>query len=340
MLISPKTFTFLGYFLTLWMVINTFITNTLGIALVICTLVIGGLQYLRIPPVHRSKISENIESLFKVDHKNHVKNTIFHKAGGYHAPENTLEAIKEAISLGIPAVEIDLEITSDGVGVLLHGPELSSTTDGNGRIANVTYDYIRTLNAAANFFDKSKYPRVQVPTIEECLRLCVENNLVVFIDCKSDAFRTAKMIAELYQKYPELYGLGIVCSFYPHLIYSVRQADANIITAVTHRSHYITLVDDKEERNKELWKRVLAPIADALLEWAHKGLIWFLCGNSFFLCSKAKISKDLQTFYQNLGVRLVAWTVNEPGEKQFLIDHLGIPVITDGLSMPGSISSH
>ena len=56
--------------------------------------------------------------------------------------------------MGIPAVEIDLEITSDGVGVLHHGPELQTTTDGNGRISEVTYDYIRTLNAAAHHPNK------------------------------------------------------------------------------------------------------------------------------------------------------------------------------------------
>ncbi|GFO38141.1 glycerophosphodiester phosphodiesterase 1 [Plakobranchus ocellatus] len=244
----------------------------------------------------------------------------------------------QAISLGIPAVEIDLEITRDGVGVVHHGPELDSTTDGTGRISKVTYDYIRTLNAAAKDPNKDKYPVARIPTIDECLRLCIENSVVVFIDCKSDAPRTAKMIADLYQKYPELYGLGIVCSFYPHLIYSVRQADSNIITAVTHRSFYITMEGNGVERNKELWKRIIAPFADVLLEWGHRALIWFLCGNSFFLCSKDKICKDTKVFYDALGIRLVAWTVNEPVEKQLLINHLGIPVITDGLNMPSTIS--
>ncbi|GFR91672.1 glycerophosphodiester phosphodiesterase 1 [Elysia marginata] len=338
MLISQKVLLVCGHLLVLWMIINTFITDSLGIALVLSALIIGGLQYVRIAPVHSSKISESIESLFKVDHKNHVKNTIFHKGGGYHAPENTLEAVHQAIALGVPAVEIDLEITSDGVGVLIHGPELAPTTDGTGRISKVTHDYIKTLNAAANDPNKDKFPVARIPTIDECIRLCIDNSLIVFIDCKSDAQRTAKLIAELYQKYPELYGLGVVCSFYPHLIYSVRQADANIITAVTHRSFYISLAgEDGEERNKELWKRVLAPFADAVLEWAHNGLIWFLCGNSFFLCSRNKISKDSKAFYQSLGVRLVAWTVNEPIEKQFLVDHLGIPVITDGLNTPSAI---
>ncbi|KAK3783523.1 hypothetical protein RRG08_008581 [Elysia crispata] len=336
MLISQKALLFLGNILLLWVVINTFVTDSFGIALILSATIIGAIQYVRIPPLHPSKISESIEALFKVDHKNHIKSTIFHKAGGYHAPENTLEAIRQAISLGIPAVEIDLEITSDGVGVLHHGPELQTTTDGNGRISEVTYDYIRTLNAAAHHPNKDKFPVANVPTIDECLRLCVENSLVVFIDCKSDAQRTAKMIADLYQKYPELYGLGIVCSFYPNLIYSVRQADSNIVTAVTHRNLYITLANDEgdEERNKELWKRILAPFADALLAWGHTALFWMLCGNSFFLCNKNKISRDLKIFYERLGVRLVAWTVNKPLEKQFLLDHLGIPVITDGINMP------
>lgn len=73
----------------------TFISDSCLICVMLSALVIGALLYVRIPQVHENKISPTILNLFKKEHDTVKKNLIFHKAGGFHAPENTLEAVQQ-----------------------------------------------------------------------------------------------------------------------------------------------------------------------------------------------------------------------------------------------------
>ncbi|XP_012941373.1 glycerophosphodiester phosphodiesterase 1 [Aplysia californica] len=339
MLISTRNLVLFGTALILWMALNTFITNSFGIALVLFTVVLGAIQYVKLPRLDESRVSDNILSLFKFDNDDLKKNIIFHKGGAHHAPENTVEAIQMAADLGVRSVEIDLEFSKDGVGVVIHGPKVDDTTDGTGFVSNYTFDQLQKLNAAAKDANKSRFPSVRVPSLEDCVKECIKQNLILFIDCKSNASETAQLVCSLFQKYPALYGNAVVCSFYPTIIYALRQRDPTIVTAVTHRAHILTLLGDGTERNKELWKRLASPPADALLAWAHWAVCWYICGNCFFLCSKDSICLDSKNFWSSLGVRLVAWTVNDPLEQNFFLRHLEVPIITDGLVQGGPVFS-
>ncbi len=55
---------------------------------------------------------------------------------------------------GASSVEIDLEMTKDGVAVLLHDATVDRTTDGTGHIKDITFEEARKLNAAARFGDR------------------------------------------------------------------------------------------------------------------------------------------------------------------------------------------
>lgn len=59
------------------------------------------------------------------------------------APENSLVAIASAINKGIDSVEIDVEITSDGVIVLLHDSTIDRTTSGTGSVNGMTWDTLK-----------------------------------------------------------------------------------------------------------------------------------------------------------------------------------------------------
>lgn len=54
---------------------------------------------------------------------------IGHRGAPAHLPENTLASFRLALRLGADALEADLVMSSDGVLVLSHDPELSRTTD-------------------------------------------------------------------------------------------------------------------------------------------------------------------------------------------------------------------
>src|SRR6478672_765847 len=86
---------------------------------------------------------------------------IGHRGAAGHVLENTLGSIEKAIELGVDYVEIDLRFTRDGHVVILHDPTVDRTTNGHGRIKDLTLAQVRRI--------KTKDGQ-HVPTLEEVLK--------------------------------------------------------------------------------------------------------------------------------------------------------------------------
>ena len=100
--------------------------------------------------------------------------TFAHRGGAGLWPENTLEAFAGAVALGCSHLETDLRVTRDGVIVLMHDAEVDRTTNGSGRVADLTLEELRSLDAGYRFTsDGNGFPRrgagLRVPTFEELL---------------------------------------------------------------------------------------------------------------------------------------------------------------------------
>jgi glycerophosphoryl diester phosphodiesterase len=83
-------------------------------------------------------------------------------------PENTIEALRDAVSIGADALEFDVRTTRDGIPVLMHDPTLDRTTDGRGPVAAVSLAELSAVNAASGRTDWTG-PRLRVPTLEQVL---------------------------------------------------------------------------------------------------------------------------------------------------------------------------
>jgi glycerophosphoryl diester phosphodiesterase len=90
-----------------------------------------------------------------------------HRATVKFAPENTLPAIREAIRYGADLLELDIRQTKDGEYVLMHDVTVNRTTDGSGRIDQMTMDEVRKLDAGSWMDDAMAGTRV--PTLKEAL---------------------------------------------------------------------------------------------------------------------------------------------------------------------------
>lgn len=67
-------------------------------------------------------------------------------SGNSAIPENSITALKECIRLGnIDIVEIDPRVTSDGVIVVMHDETVNRTTNGTGKVSDLTYAQIHSL---------------------------------------------------------------------------------------------------------------------------------------------------------------------------------------------------
>src|SRR5215831_20128983 len=87
---------------------------------------------------------------------------IGHRGACGYAPENTLASIEQAIELRCAFTEVDIQRTSDGELVLLHDERVDRTTNGRGRVSDITLPDIRMLDAGGG---------QMVPTLEEALRV-------------------------------------------------------------------------------------------------------------------------------------------------------------------------
>lgn len=92
--------------------------------------------------------------------------TIFaHRGASAHAPENTLAAFELALAQGADGIELDVKLSADGHAVVIHDATVDRTTDGHGRVRDMSLADLRTLDAGAFFAEK--YRGEKIPTLEE-----------------------------------------------------------------------------------------------------------------------------------------------------------------------------
>ena len=120
-----------------------------------------------------------------------------HRGDHMAAPENTIPSILSAVKKGAHQIEIDVKSTQDGSLVLMHDWTVDRTTDGTGKVAEMTVAEIRKLDAGSGF--SSEFKGVRVPLLCEALEAIPEKILCnVHVHGGTDTVvRTAELIAEL-----------------------------------------------------------------------------------------------------------------------------------------------
>ena len=94
---------------------------------------------------------------------------ISHRADWRNFPENSLEAIESAIQMGVDIVELDVHRTVDGELVVCHDKTIDRTTNGKGKISELTLEYIKSRNLRAGHRAVTRY---KMPTLAEALDVC------------------------------------------------------------------------------------------------------------------------------------------------------------------------
>jgi len=103
---------------------------------------------------------------------------------GVLAPEDTLSAIRAAIALGADLTEVDAQPTSDDVLVLIHDETVQRTTEGRGRVSELTLAEIQAFPMRADAYS-GDFSCDRVPTLVDALELA-RGRITVIVDAKTD----------------------------------------------------------------------------------------------------------------------------------------------------------
>lgn len=105
-----------------------------------------------------------------------------HRGDSSGAPENTLPAISAALSSAAEIIEVDVQLTADGVPILMHDFLLDRTTDGNGPVWAATWDQVSRLDAGSHH--SPEFAGTPVPRLEQFLALLAASDKRAIIELK------------------------------------------------------------------------------------------------------------------------------------------------------------
>ncbi|AZM54413.1 glycerophosphodiester phosphodiesterase [Streptomyces sp. WAC 01529] len=97
--------------------------------------------------------------------------TAAHRGQWRKAPENSLAAIRAGFADGAEIVEVDVRLTKDKVPVLMHDATVDRTTNGTGRVADLTHAQLRGLHLRAGLGGRqAAVTGERIPTLAEAMR--------------------------------------------------------------------------------------------------------------------------------------------------------------------------
>jgi len=86
-----------------------------------------------------------------------------HRGASAHAPENTLAAFELAIDHRADAIEFDVKLSSDNQVVVIHDSSVDRTTNGAGKVANLSLSSLQKLDAGSKF--SNEFAGERIPTL-------------------------------------------------------------------------------------------------------------------------------------------------------------------------------
>jgi len=109
---------------------------------------------------------------------------VAHRGCHEHQPENSLAAFRACIRLSIDIIETDVQHTRDGVLVIMHDQTVDRTTNGHGRVDDLTWAQLRKLRLrAGSGGPDAPVTRERIPSFEEALAV-MNGRILVDLDAK------------------------------------------------------------------------------------------------------------------------------------------------------------
>jgi glycerophosphoryl diester phosphodiesterase len=213
---------------------------------------------------------------------------IAHRGASGHAPENTLAAFKRALTLGATFIETDLQLTRDSRFVAMHDSSVDRTTNGQGKVHDMTLAEIRRLDAGSWF--GSAFAGERVPTLDEILEFSKKNDAVFYLELKpGGSWGGEHALIGALRESGEIRRAAVI-SFDPEILANLRRIEPTMMTGLLYDGQ----LEQPIEKALEVGARQLAVRGDLVKPK---------------LLQEAR-GKDLQ---------VICWTVNHPAHIRTLM---------------------
>ncbi|TVR19090.1 MAG: glycerophosphodiester phosphodiesterase [Anaerolineaceae bacterium] len=220
-----------------------------------------------------------------------------HRGASAYAPMNTIPAFERAYEMGAEGIEFDVHRSKDGHLVCVHDFTVDSSTDGTGRVKEMTLAEIKSLDAGS--WKDEAFVGVRVPTLSEVFE-AVGDKLLLNVEIKSETI-LSDGVEELIADCIRRHNIGhrvLVSSFNPLAIRRFRRYMSDVPIG------YLT-ADDMPKRIKLF---ALGMRYDA------------------FHPHESSITQRMMDDMNARGITVNTWTVNDPARARELAA-MGVSVI-------------
>lgn len=200
-----------------------------------------------------------------------------HRGASGLAPENTLAALKSAMTYDADFAEIDVNLTRDGEVVLMHDDSVTRTTNAFGKLRDLDYKEVSALDAGSWF--SPMFISEKVPTLADAIEL-VRGRMRLNIEIKNRSVQgglTGKVVEVLERE--DFNRDCIVTSFDRQAILELRKRNPDITSGLITHSGIPSELDNG--------------IFDVLS------------------CHYSIVDRDLIAHIHGIGKTIIVWTVNQ-----------------------------
>lgn len=161
---------------------------------------------------------------------------VAHRGYARDFPENTMPAIEAAVAAGVRFVEVDVQLSKDGVPFLFHDRTLDRLCGVPGAIHGHTADELGHMRAS--YFDRFgyRYAQVGIATLNDLAKLLAANpSVTAFVELKRiaiEVFGAEKVVATVRESLKPVAAQCVVISYSLEALKTVRSSGTERIGVV------------------------------------------------------------------------------------------------------------
>lgn len=223
-----------------------------------------------------------------------------HRGASINYPENTMKAFEMAVEEKADWIELDVQLTSDGVPVILHDSNIHRVTGVNKNIWEVTYNDIRDLDCGSWF--SPEFAGERIPTLGEVLDFAKKKHVKLNIELKPTGYE--------------------------------KDFERTVIDTINEKNYKNSCVVTSQEYNTlENIKKYDPTIKTIYVMSIALGNITKLTEADGFSVEASFITPRLVSMVHNGGKEIFAWTVNTRDNMDKMIEMNVDNIITDDIPL-------